>query len=217
MPMMRTGFLALGLTTLALAWLGPLPVLASRSFAAHMTMHIAVVAIAAPMLSLAVAGTRFDPVATMPRVLAPIPMSMLELVVVWAWHIPAFHHAARQETAAFVLEQATFAVAGVLLWISAVGGDRQVRRLRAGGGIVALLFTSMHMTLLGALFALGNRPLFHYALTAGDPWVLTDQQVGGVIMLLVGGASYLAGGLWLTTIALRAHGASAAAGARSAT
>jgi putative membrane protein len=210
MPMTRSAWLLLGLAVLAVAWLGPLPNLAFHSFAAHMTMHIAVVAIAAPLLAVAMAGTVADPVRTMPRVVAPIPASMVELVVVWGWHVPALHQAARHGTGMFVLEQATFVIAGVLLWSAALCGDREQCRLRAGSGIVALLFTSMHMTLLGALFALANRPLFQHA-PSPDVSAVADQQLGGVIMLIVGGASYLFGGLWLTALALHAESASSAA------
>ena len=216
MPVMRTGSLVAGIAVLAAAWLGPLPSLATHSFAAHMTMHIAVVAVAAPLLALAMAGTRTDPVGAMPSLVAPIPASMTELVVVWAWHVPALHHAARNETGAFVLEQGSFVMAGVLLWIAAIGGNQERRRLRAGSGIVALLFTSMHMTLLGALFALANRPLFEHTPSLGALTAVTDQQLGGVIMLLVGGASYLLGGLGLTAVALRSRSA-AAVGAQGST
>lgn len=204
MPVKTSGALAAALTVLGLAWLGPLPDLARHSFAAHMTMHIGIVAVAAPLLALAAAGTRVDPVRAMPRLLSPIPVSMLELIVVWVWHVPALHHAARREAMFFTLEQASFVVAGVLLWAACVGGSRQQRRLRAVGAIVALLFTSMHMTLLGALFALANRPLFSHAPVGSSLSSLADQQLGGVIMLLVGGASYLVGGLWLTAAMLRA-------------
>jgi putative membrane protein len=209
MPVMRTGSLVAAITVLAAAWLGPLPDLATHSFAAHMTMHIAVVAVAAPLLALAMAGTRTDPVGAIPSLVAPIPASMTELVVVWAWHVPALHHAARNETGAFVLEQGSFVMAGVLLWIAAIGGNQEQRRRRAGSGIVALLFTSMHMTLLGALFALANRPLFEHTPSLGALTAVTDQQLGGVIMLLVGGASYLLGGLGLTAVALRSRSAPA--------
>jgi putative membrane protein len=205
---MRAGLLAVALVVLGMAWLGPLPYLARPSFAAHMTVHIGVVAVAAPLIALAMAGTAADPVRLMPRLFAPIPASMAELAIVWAWHVPALHHAARQQSGVFVLEQATFVIAGVLLWIAAIGGDREQRRLRAGAGIVALLFTSMHMTLLGALFALGNRALFQHAPSADGPTQVTDQQLGGVIMLAVGGASYLLGGLCLTAAALRSRTAS---------
>jgi len=207
MSLMRIGSLALTLAVFAAAWLGPLPDLARHSFAAHMTVHIAVVAVAAPLVALTIMGTRADPVRAIPNLVAPVPASMIELIVVWAWHAPALHHAARQESAVFVLEQVTFAVAGILLWIAAIGGDREQRRLRAGGGILALLFTSMHMTLLGALFALANRPLFEHAPPASGRSPIADQQLGGVIMLLVGGASYLLGGLWLTAAVLRSKAA----------
>jgi putative membrane protein len=196
---MRTAFLTAGTAVLVIAWFGPLPGLASQSFAAHMTMHMAVVAVAAPCLALALAGTAADPVRAAPRLVAPIQASLIEFLVVWAWHAPALHHAARHETWALVLEQASFLAAGLLLWIAACGGDRVQRRVRAGAGVVALLFTSMHMTLLGALFALASRPLFLHApddaLTGSS---LADQHLGGAIMLLAGGTSYLLGGLWLT-------------------
>jgi putative membrane protein len=201
---MRTGFLALGLVVLASVWLGPLPDLARHSFAAHMTIHMAVVAVAAPLIALAIAATSGDPVRTRPNVFAPVSASMIELVIVWAWHVPALHHAARHQSWAFLAEQGSFIAAGVLLWISAIGGTREQRRLRAGAGIFGLLFPSMHMTLLGALFALANRPLFrHGPESASLLSSLADQHLGGAIMLLVGGASYLAGGLWLTAVMLR--------------
>jgi putative membrane protein len=203
MSLTRTVALVPAAATLAVVWLGPLPAMARHSFAAHMTMHMTVVALAAPLIALSLAGTRADPVARMPRALAPIPMSLIELVIVWTWHLPALHEAARHRPDAFVLEQASFLAAGALLWLAATGGNREQRRLRAGAGVAALLFTSMHMTLLGALFALAGRALFEHAGAASGAAAIADQQLGGVIMLLVGGASYLAGGLWLTAVALR--------------
>jgi putative membrane protein len=168
-----------------------------------MTMHVAVVAIVAPLIAFAIAGTRLDPVRRLPRLLAPIPISLMELVVVWGWHVPSFHQAARHDPVAFFLEHATFLCAGALLWLAVLGGDREQRRVRAGAGVAALLFTSMHMTLLGALFALAGRPLFRHSGASSSTAALADQQFGGVIMLLVGGAAYLAGGLWLTAVALQ--------------
>jgi putative membrane protein len=205
MPVIHRLPAALAVMMLASVWFGPLPELARHSFASHMTMHMAVVAVAAPLIALALSGTRLDPVRHLPRALAPIPISLMELGVVWAWHAPGLHQAAREQSLAFALEQASFLAAGALLWVSGIGGDREQRRMRAGAGIAALLFTSMHMTLLGALFALAGRPLFAHAGAPDRVTALADQHLGGVIMLLVGGASYLAGGLWLTAIALRSR------------
>lgn len=203
--MMRAVLFIIVVVVLAALWLGPLPQLARHSFAAHMAMHIGVVAVAAPLLALAIAGSRHDPVRRMPWLGAPILASMLELVIVWVWHAPAAHQAARQYAWVFVSEQGSFLIAGGLLWIAAIGGDHRQRRLRAGSGVVALLFTSMHMTLLGALFAMANRPLVRHAAADADALVLSDQHLGGAIMLLVGGASYLVGGLSLTARMLRAE------------
>jgi putative membrane protein len=194
---MRRTLLTLGVLVLAAAWLGPLPARAAHSFAAHMTVHMAVVAVAAPLLAIGAAGSPFDLARAAPRLFAPIQASLVELLVVWAWHMPALHEAARQHTYVLVIEQATFLAAGFLLWIAACGGDRS----RAGAGLVALLFTSMHMTLLGALFALAPRPLFHHG--GAGVATLSDQHLGGAIMLLIGGASYLAGAMWLMSSVLR--------------
>jgi len=198
-----------GLLTLAAAWLGAFGWLLPGPFSAHMTMHMAVVAVAAPLLAFGVAGTRFDPVRHVPRVFAIVPASIAELILVWAWHTPSLHQAARLSSTVFVYEQGSFLLSGLWLWMSAVGGDR---RERAGPGIVGLLLTCMHMTLLGALLALPPRALYDHAAGhsghaahAGPPRIsaLADQHLGGAIMIVLGGASYLVGGLWLALGLLR--------------
>ena len=177
--MMRRAAFTAALVLLAALWLGPLPSLARHSFAAHMAMHMGVVAVAAPLLAVAL-GRRA------PEWLAPVPVSLVELLIVWAWHAPALHHAARHTAGVMAIEQSMFLAAGLLVWWTSLQNRAQ--------GIVALLLTSMHMTLLGALLALTPRALFaHHGAGALD-----DQHLGGAIMLLAGGASYLAGGLWLT-------------------
>lgn len=196
--------LSSGLLILALAWAGPLPGLAAHSFSAHMTMHMAVVAVGAPLVALGVAGSARDPVSRWPAWFSAIPASILELAVVWSWHAPALHHAARQGGWVLAIEQLSFLLVGVVLWLSAAAGHPRDAPTRRAAGVAGLLFTSTHMTLLGALFALTPRPLYaHAAHAAGGLSPLDDQHLGGAIMLLVGGASYLAGGLWLARHVLR--------------
>jgi putative membrane protein len=74
---------------------------------------------------------------------------------------------------------------------------------RTAAGIVGLLLTAMHMTLLGALLALAPRPLYAHLEGVSRLTPLEDQHLGGAIMLLTGGVAYLAGGLWLTAGLLR--------------
>jgi putative membrane protein len=194
---MRHILLILGLSGLTVIWFGPLPQLARHAFSAHMAMHMGVVGLAAPLIALGIGGRRFDPIRRAPRFFAPIPASIVELLVVWAWHAPALHYAARHQSAALIVEQGMFLLTGLFMWLSAFGGDNWNNRARRAAGVIGLLLTSMHMTLLGSLLALTPRPL--YAHTEGF-WGLTaieDQHLGGVIMLAVGGVTYFAGGLWL--------------------
>jgi len=187
-----------GWLVLLLAWLGPLPRLAETSFAAHMTLHMAVVAVAAPLLSIAMAGRRYDPVKRFPAWFAPVPASVGELLIVWAWHAPGLHHFARHSTFGLVIEQAMFLAAGVWVWLSAFGGKSPRPRSRSGAGVIGLLLTSMHMTLLGALLVMSPRLLYRHRHVTGSLDPITDQHLGGAVMLIVGGAAFLAGGLYLT-------------------
>ncbi len=199
---MRRLLLLLGVLTLAAVWLGPLADAARRAFSAHMLMHMGVVAVASPLLALGVRGGRFDPVLKMPRLFAPIPASVLELVVVWTWHAPMLHHLARHSTIGLIAEQGMFLISALLLWLSAYGGiDRH--DARRAGGVVGLLLTSMHMTLLGALLALAPRALYVHADGFAGLTPLADQALGGAIMLLIGSISYFLGGLGVMAGLLR--------------
>lgn len=197
-----------GVLALLGAWLGPLPHLAQHSFAAHMSMHMAVVAVAAPLLAVGLAGSRFDPATRFPGLFSPMLATLLEFVVVWAWHAPWLHHAARASGAMRALEQGSFLAVGLLLWLAACGGPGLAARGRAVAGIAALLMTAMHMSLLGVLLAGGTRPLYPHGDASGAAPMavasaLADQHLGGILMLAVGGIAYLAGALWLLSKLLR--------------
>jgi putative membrane protein len=198
--MRRAGPFALGLLALAASWSGLFEWLLPGSFAAHMAMHMGVVAVAAPLLAMGLSGGRYDPVCAAPGLFPPLAASVAELIAVWAWHAPALHHFARHELLGLLLEQSTFLATGFWVWMSALGGSGELRSERAGQGCLALVLTSMHMTLLGALLALPPRPLygFHaHSAHGSELSAIDDQHLGGAIMLTVGGLVYLAGGLAL--------------------
>ncbi|WP_339749976.1 cytochrome c oxidase assembly protein [uncultured Rubinisphaera sp.] len=202
---LRIGLLLAGLLSLAIAWLGPLPHLAHEAFFAHMLMHMLVVAIAAPLLSLAIAGTNLDPVIILPKLFAPIPASVVELIIVWAWHAPGLHHVARMTTWGLFAEQGSFLIAGLAVWLSAFGGPVPRSGARSAAGVIGLLLTSMHMTLLGALLALAPRSVYAHHQGYGDMTALEDQHLGGAVMLIIGGIAYLSGGVWLSVGLVREH------------
>ncbi|SDS64802.1 putative membrane protein [Halopseudomonas xinjiangensis] len=195
-----------GLGVLALCWLGPLPELANQSFSAHMLMHVLVIALAAPLIAVGLAATGFDIGSRIPWLGSPVLASLIELVVVWAWHTPRLHHLARMHDSLMVAEQLSYLLVGLLIWLSAFGGPKQ-DSTRIAAGVAGLLLTSMHMTLLGVLLATADRALFAHT---ASPWfglsVLQDQQTGGVIMLVFGGVAYLVGALYLLTRLLKDEG-----------
>src|SRR5699024_9285367 len=117
---------------------------------------------------------------------------------VWSWHAPALRAAAVASPMVTAAEQATFLAVGLLLWTTSLA--RNGGRSHAAAGAGALLLTSIHMTMLGALLALSPRPLYGTGMVTCFGTVLEagqDQQLGGAIMLLVGAVVYLAGGLHL--------------------
>lgn len=190
---MRRLCLLFGLLCLAAIWLGPLLSTWRQSFAAHMLAHMGVVAIAAPLIGIGLAAQ-----AKLRIPALPVIASLIELIIVWGWHAPYLRALAENSLAVTALEQASILMAGLLLWTSCLGAGES-REGRAAG-IAGLLLTSIHMTLLGTLLALSPRPLFGAGQVTCFGLVLDaqrDQEIGGVIMLLVGGAVYLAGGLVL--------------------
>ncbi|WP_316356037.1 cytochrome c oxidase assembly protein [Devosia sp.] len=198
-----------GIAVLLLAWVGPLPGMVAGSFAAHMTLHMTVVGIGVPLLAAGIGPYMARHNWLRSQVALPIAVSILDLVVVWGWHAPALHHASRTLPLALAVEQLSFALVSMLVWLIALSSTTQTRRSAALAGAMALFFTSMHMTLLGALIGLAPRPVYgdhlHHAI--GDLPALADQQLGGVIMLAIGGVIYLAGGLMLMARVLQRQAA----------
>lgn len=188
--------LGAGLAVLAAIWFGPLLGPWRASLTASMIAHMGVIAIAAPLVVIGL-PQRWRPGRSMPAAL-PVLASLIELFAVWGWHAPVMRAAVEASLAVTVAEQATFLAVGMLLWSTAFAAPRE--RTHAASGAAALLLTSIHMTLLGALLALSPRPLygagevtcFGIVLDAGQ-----DQHIGGVVMLMIGAIVYLAGGLSL--------------------
>lgn len=182
---------------LLLAWI---VAAADYGMTGHMVAHMAAVSLAAPLLAVGVAGSPYDPAAKWPRVVAPLAMSLVELAAVWGWHLPAARVWVAGSDTGLMLEQATFLLAGLLLWSACLGTLDTDSSARRAAGVAAMLLTTMHMTLLGVLISLAPRDLFGNSgftclgVTL-DP--LVDQQLGGVVMLFAGGVSYLLGGLFL--------------------
>lgn len=170
-------------------------------FAGHMAVHVINIAIAAPLLAASFAHPFARWWRTHPWLSAPLLASFVEFAVLWSWHTPQLHLLARDVPAAFLAEQAMFLLVSFMLWApgfaALAAGDKRVM----GVSVIALLFTSMHMTLLGALIVFAPQELYAgVGPAAVNICGLTgreDQVVGATMMLTAGATIYLVGGLRL--------------------
>lgn len=170
-------------------------------FSGHMAVHVINIAVAAPLL----AGSLAQPFArwsrTHPWLSAALLASFLEFAVLWTWHTPQLHILARNSAAAFVLEQSMFLLVSFVLWGAAFAALTANDRRAMGVSVIALLFTSMHMTLLGALIVFAPQDLYAgkgpAAINICGLTGREDQTVGATMMLIAGATIYLIGGLRL--------------------
>lgn len=193
----RSWPLTAGLLLLGWLWFGPLPEMARRAFSPHMMLHLALTIVVAPLLVIGLRRLRLRQDALPGRpMLAALGASAFEFVVVWGWHAPALHEAAAARSEIFVIQQISFLLAGMAVWsLSLASHGRQNLVI----GAAAMLFTAMHMAMLGVLLVLAPSLLYAPQFCLGvfglDP--LADQQLGGGLMALFGASAYAAGGAWL--------------------
>ena len=183
-------------------WAGPLPARAGVSFSAHMLLHLGLVSLAAPLLALGLARTTGGGAPGSAPVLLGTLASVLELLVIWSWHLPALHAAAALSGPAFAAQQAMFFAAALAVWGSAFAVPT---RAGAGLGAAVLALGFTHMSMLGILIATAPGLIYPAALCGGGFFGLSpldDQRLGGVLMAGPGSLPYLAGALFRARRAL---------------
>lgn len=184
-----------GLAVLILAWFGPLPAKAETAFSPNMILHLAIVALAAPLLA---CGLNRLPDAPAPHRVSRwiILAALIDMLVVVGWHVPLFHEAAARSWTIFSIEQITFLLVGLGMWYLAFA---DLSRGEALAVAAAFFFTFMHMTVLGMILILSPKLLYDPDVCRGAFGLvpLEDQRLGGVLMASWGSFAYLIGAIWL--------------------
>jgi putative membrane protein len=163
-----------GFAILAASLITPLCNLTVALFAARAVQHVLILLVAAPLL---VSGMPRGRVGRFEALAAPLGFA----AVLWFWHLPAFYDATLENNAVYWAMHLTLFGAALSLWRVLLGG---------GAAVFASLFTGVQMCALGALLTLSPRPWFLVYSVTTWPWGLSqsaDQQLGGVIMWVVGG------------------------------
>lgn len=179
-----------------LAVLGPLDDWAKTSSAAHMTQHMLLMVVIAPLwvlsrpLAQIIAGSGrlwawlWRPMLRLTRY--PLATAYIHGAVIWFWHMPYFYMVAVENVWWHAFEHICFLMTAGIFWWAVLKGSRQ----NAHWALLALLFTLMHTGFLGALLTFASAPLY------GEARSLGDQQLAGLIMWVVGGAPYLMAAAW---------------------
>jgi putative membrane protein len=177
----------------ALITFGPLQPWLGSGSAAHMIQHLLIMAVIAPLYALArplpqwlaamgrTGRWLFRPLLYLSR--HPIWAGGLQGAAIWFWHAPKFYNLALANPGWHFAEHAGFALSAGIFWWSVLGRH-------SATALPALLFTFMHMGMLGALLTFAQTPLYD------DRLDLQDQQLAGLIMWVPGGLPYLIAGAW---------------------
>jgi putative membrane protein len=184
-----TAVLAAGIPLVALHNLGPL--------SAHMALHLALMNVAAPfcaalLTSRAVSGAGPDG--------ALWSACALQIGLLWAWHTPSVQHEATESPVLQVTMHAALFAAAFFFWNAALRLTETAR----WQAVPALLLTGKLSCLLAALLVFSPRLLYvlpDYADAGLVPTLTTneDQQLAGLMMLIVCPLSYLTAGVVVAT------------------
>lgn len=179
------------------AVLGPLDDWAKNSSATHMTQHMLLMVVIAPLwvlskpLAQIIAGSGrlwawlWRPMLLLTR--HPLATAYIHGAIIWFWHMPYFYMLAVENSWWHALEHLLFLITAGLFWWAILKSSRQ----NAPWGLLALLFTLMHTGFLGALLTFASAPLY------GEARSLGDQQLAGLIMWVLGAVPYLIAAVWV--------------------
>jgi putative membrane protein len=165
---------------LAVAFLSPICALAAALFSARVVHHLLLIALAAPLLAVALPAR---------RALSPGLPFALSTLTLWGWHLPAAYDLALGNMAVYWLMQASLLATSLVFWLSVLHPGQSV-----GTALLGVFGAYLQMALLGALLTFAPSQLYAVHAVAPLAWgllPLEDQQLGGLIMWVPGGLPYL--------------------------
>lgn len=219
-----------GLALLAAALHSPLEHLAQELFSAHMVQHQLLMIVAAPLLVLGRPGPALlwslpqharwwlgrtaarGPVQHAWRAATqPLTAWVLFFGALWVWHLPALYQAGVEQEAVHRLQHLSFFAGAMIYWSSVLAGSAPASA--QGLAVLSTFGTAVHSSALGALLTVSGRvwyPVYEGTVGAHGLSAIEDQQLGGLIMWVPGGAVFAGAALGLVLAWLRAAEAQAA-------
>ena len=122
--------------------------------------------------------------------------------LVWLWHVPAVYAATLDNAVVHWFAYAALCGAAFWFWQSVLHAAPAER----GRALLALVATTAHTGLLGALLTFAQTPLYPAVAAGARAWgldPLEDQQLAGLVMWVPGGLAYLFAGIALAVQGLK--------------
>jgi cytochrome c oxidase assembly factor CtaG len=201
-PALRTGFFLAGLAVVLFAVDSGIGAEADQRLSAHMTEHMLIWLVAAPLLAaaaplrlslFALGGTgrrrlarwlRSRPVTALT---GPLGSAALFSTVVVGTHIPAVYELTLENEPAHIGEHALYLLTAVLIWAPLLRADPLPHRPGPRARAACMLACMVPMALVSAWLLLEAAPVYQpYAEALGSAGALHDQRLAGLIMLLAG-------------------------------
>ena len=185
-------FLGSLLATL-IALVSPVDELADQLFLMHMVQHMLLLDVVPILAILGFTKVILRPVTRAVHELerrasvfaSPAFAVVLDVGVIWAWHVPAAYDVALRHPTVHVLEHITFVLAGSLYWWHLLSPIRARLRLGGLGPVAYMGSTKLFVGALGMGLAFAPSALYPYYVHHARVWGLSahdDQSIAGLIM-----------------------------------
>src|SRR2546427_8272211 len=185
------------LVVLFVALNGPLHDLSDTYlFSAHMAQHLLLTLVFPPLL---LYGT---PAHVIRPLLRPVVMAIARVVTrplaaasiftapIVIWHVPALYEAALRHHNLHIAQHLVFLTTAVIMWWPVLSPVPELPRAQHLVQMLYLFLLGIPMSVTGALITLSDSVLYPFYATAprvGGLSPLDDQQIGGLLMWVLGG------------------------------
>jgi len=186
------------LLVLLLALNGPLHNLSDTYlFSAHMAQHLLLTLVFPPLLLYGTPAHVVRPLLRARGVLAvgrvvtrPLAAASLFTAPIVLWHVPALYEASLRNHNLHIVQHLVFLATAVIMWWPILSPVPELPRIQHLMQMLYLFLLGIPMSVTGALITLSSSVLYPFYAAAprvGALSPLDDQQIGGLLMWVLGG------------------------------
>ena len=198
----QVAMFTVGVLVIFIALSSPLHELSNNFlFSAHMVQHVLLTLVAAPLLIAGTPGWVLSPVLKIRAIRVPAQVLTHPIVAFAAfnlmfsvWHLPALYSGSVNFHGIHIAEHILFLATGVMGWWPLMSKSAELPALSEPLQMIYLLFMSIAQIIVFAPITFAEQPIYEYYVQAPSIWGIgdiADQQAGGLIMKVGGGALFM--------------------------